>query len=146
MYSIFFTIKCVEQLTSFKTFVDQLQFEQSLICCLKVKLLKKNLYYTYGRWLFLTSFHYFWHLLKLCWAVVFLYRPVFWAIAIQAVEHLPKIPSYDMVKLIKIQNKFSSLKNEWFVQWKWKGQRRLQNGINVSIRCWRWLKDLQRIT
>jgi hypothetical protein len=28
MYTIFFTINCVEQLTFFKTFVDQLQFEQ----------------------------------------------------------------------------------------------------------------------
>jgi hypothetical protein len=32
MYTIFFTfINCVEQLTFFKTFVDQLQFEQLLI-------------------------------------------------------------------------------------------------------------------
>ncbi len=50
MYTIFFTINCVEQLTFSKTFVDQLQFEQSLICCLKVKLLENNFYYTYGRW------------------------------------------------------------------------------------------------
>jgi hypothetical protein len=28
MYAIFFTINCVEQLTFYKTFVDQLQFEQ----------------------------------------------------------------------------------------------------------------------
>jgi hypothetical protein len=40
MYTIFFTINCVEQLTFFKTFVDQLQFEQSLIFCLEVKLLE----------------------------------------------------------------------------------------------------------
>ena len=49
MYTIFFTIHCVKQLTFFKTFVDQLQFEQSLICCLKVKLLENNFYYMYGR-------------------------------------------------------------------------------------------------
>ena len=28
MYTIFFTINCVEQSTFFRTFVDQLQFEQ----------------------------------------------------------------------------------------------------------------------
>jgi hypothetical protein len=50
MYTIFFTINCVEQLTFSKNFVDQLQFEQSSICCLKVKLLEINFYYTYGRW------------------------------------------------------------------------------------------------
>ena len=49
MYTILFTINCVEQLTFTKTFVDQLQFEQSLICCLKVKLLENNFYYTYSR-------------------------------------------------------------------------------------------------
>jgi hypothetical protein len=49
MYTIFFTINYVEQLTFFKTFVDQLQFEQSLIFCLKVKLLKNNFQYMYGR-------------------------------------------------------------------------------------------------
>jgi len=31
MYTIFFTINCVKQLTFFKTFVDQLQLEQPLI-------------------------------------------------------------------------------------------------------------------
>ena len=40
MYTIFFTINCVEQLTFFKTFVDQLQFKQLIFFCLKVKLLK----------------------------------------------------------------------------------------------------------
>ncbi len=50
MYTIFLTINCVKQLTFFKTFVGQLQFEQSLIFCLKVKLLENNFYYTYGRW------------------------------------------------------------------------------------------------
>ncbi len=49
MYTIFFTINCVEQLTFFKSFVDQLQFEQSLIFCLKVKLLEINFDYAYGR-------------------------------------------------------------------------------------------------
>jgi hypothetical protein len=49
MYTIFFTINCVKQLTFFKTFVHQLQFEQSLNFCLKVKLLENKFYYTYGR-------------------------------------------------------------------------------------------------
>ena len=49
MYTIFFTINCVKQLTFFKTFVDQLQFEQLLIFCLKVKLLKYDFQYTYRR-------------------------------------------------------------------------------------------------
>ena len=40
MHTIFISIDCVEQLTFFKIFVDHLQFEQSLIFCLKVKLLK----------------------------------------------------------------------------------------------------------
>jgi hypothetical protein len=40
MYTIFFTINCVEQLTFSKTFVDQLQFEQLIFFCLKVKLLE----------------------------------------------------------------------------------------------------------
>ncbi len=50
MYTIFFTINCVKQLTFFKTFVNQLQCEQLLIFCLKVKLLKKNFQYTHSRW------------------------------------------------------------------------------------------------
>jgi hypothetical protein len=37
MYTIFFTINCVEQLTFFKTFVDKLQFEQSLIFLSKIE-------------------------------------------------------------------------------------------------------------
>jgi hypothetical protein len=40
MYTIFFTINCVEQLTFSKTFVDQLQFKQLIFFCLKVKLLE----------------------------------------------------------------------------------------------------------
>ncbi len=40
MYTIFFTINCVEQLKFSKTFVDHLQFEQLIFFCLKVKLLK----------------------------------------------------------------------------------------------------------
>jgi hypothetical protein len=40
MYTIFFTINCVEQLTFSKTFVDQLQFKQFIFFCLKVKLLE----------------------------------------------------------------------------------------------------------
>ncbi len=38
MYTIFFTINCVEQLTFSKTFVDQMQFEQLIFFCLKVEL------------------------------------------------------------------------------------------------------------
>ncbi len=78
MYPIFFTINCVEQLTFFKTFVDQFQFEQSLICYLKVKLLQNNFLFTYGRWfLIFNQFSLFWHLLKSCRAVVFSCQPVF---------------------------------------------------------------------
>jgi hypothetical protein len=40
MYKIFFTQDILKQLTFFKTFVDQLQFEQSFIFVLKVKLLE----------------------------------------------------------------------------------------------------------
>ncbi len=40
MYTIFFTINCVKQLTFSKTLVDQLQFEQLTFFCLKVKLLE----------------------------------------------------------------------------------------------------------
>ena len=40
MYTIFFTINCVEQLTFSKTFIDQLQFKQLIFFCLKVKLLE----------------------------------------------------------------------------------------------------------
>jgi hypothetical protein len=39
----------------FKTFVNQLQFEQSFIFGLKVKLLEKDFYYTYSMFTFLTS-------------------------------------------------------------------------------------------
>jgi hypothetical protein len=42
MYTIFFTINCVEQLIFSKTFVDHLQFEQLIFFCLKVKLLKSS--------------------------------------------------------------------------------------------------------
>jgi hypothetical protein len=43
-----------------------------------VKLLENNFYYTYGRWfLIFDQFSLFWHLLKSCWAVVFLCQPVF---------------------------------------------------------------------
>jgi hypothetical protein len=42
MYTIFFTINCVEHLTFSKTFVDQLQFEQLIFLCLKVKLLESS--------------------------------------------------------------------------------------------------------
>ena len=40
MYTNFFTINYVEQLTFSKTFVDHLQFEQLIFFCLKVKLLE----------------------------------------------------------------------------------------------------------
>jgi hypothetical protein len=43
MYTIFFTINCVEQLIFSKTFVDHLQFEQFIFFCLKVKLLESSL-------------------------------------------------------------------------------------------------------
>ena len=42
MYTIFFTINCVEQLIFSKTFVDHLQFEQLKFFCLKVKLLESS--------------------------------------------------------------------------------------------------------
>jgi hypothetical protein len=42
MYTIFFTINCVEQLIFSKTFVDHLQFEQLIFFCLKVKLLESS--------------------------------------------------------------------------------------------------------
>ena len=42
MYTIFFTINCVEQLTFSKTFVEQLQFEQLIFFWLKVKLLESS--------------------------------------------------------------------------------------------------------
>ena len=72
MYTIFVTINCVEQLTFFKTFVDQLQFEQSLIFCLKVKLLENDFQYRYGRWFSIfDQLSLFWHLLEWCRAVVF---------------------------------------------------------------------------
>jgi hypothetical protein len=74
MYTIFFTINCVEQLTFFKAFVDQLKFEQTLIFCLKVKLLDIIFQYTYGRWfLIFDQLSRFWHLLKWCRVVVFLW-------------------------------------------------------------------------
>ena len=40
MYTIFFTINCVEQLTFSTTFVEHLIFEQLIFFCLKVKLLE----------------------------------------------------------------------------------------------------------
>ena len=40
MYTIFFTINCVEQLTFSKTFFEQLEFEQLIFFCLKVKLIE----------------------------------------------------------------------------------------------------------
>ena len=70
MYTIFFTINCVEQLTFFKAFVDQLKFEQTLIFCLKVKLLDIIFQYTYGRWfLIFDRFSLFCQLLNLRRAV-----------------------------------------------------------------------------
>ncbi len=42
MYTILFTINCVEQLIFSKTFVDHLQFEQLIFFCLKVKLLESS--------------------------------------------------------------------------------------------------------
>ncbi len=78
MYAIYFTINCAEQLTFSKTFVHQLQFEQSLICCLKVKLLKNNFYYRYGRWfLIFNQFSLFCQLLDCVEQLALLCRPVF---------------------------------------------------------------------
>ena len=73
MYTIFFTINYVEQLTFFKTFVDQLQFEQSLIFCLKVKCSKSILITctrTADDFQFLSSCHFFDKLLDMCRPVV----------------------------------------------------------------------------
>jgi len=42
MYTIFFTINCVEQLTFSTTFVDHLIFEQLIFFRLKVKLLESS--------------------------------------------------------------------------------------------------------
>ncbi len=42
MYTIFFTIICVEQLTFSTTFVDHLIFEQLILFRLKVKLLESS--------------------------------------------------------------------------------------------------------
>ncbi len=42
MYTIFFTINCVEQLIFYKTFVDHLQFEQLIFFWLKVKLIESS--------------------------------------------------------------------------------------------------------
>ncbi len=42
MYTIFFTINCVEQLTFSKTFVDHLQFLQLIFFWLKVKLIESS--------------------------------------------------------------------------------------------------------
>ncbi len=42
MYTIFFTINCVEQFTFSKTFVDHLQFEQLIFFWLKVKLIESS--------------------------------------------------------------------------------------------------------
>ena len=67
MHTIFFTINCVEQLTFSKTFVDQLQFEQLIFFCLKVKLLeihvRQKIFHDF--W-FSSSWQKKWHLLKWC--------------------------------------------------------------------------------
>ena len=42
MYTIFFTINCVEQLTFSKTFVNHLQFKQLIFFWLKVKLIESS--------------------------------------------------------------------------------------------------------
>jgi hypothetical protein len=44
MYTIFFTINCVEQLTFFTTFIDHFIFEQLIFFRLKVKLLESSLF------------------------------------------------------------------------------------------------------
>jgi hypothetical protein len=67
MYTIFFTINCVEQLTFYKTFVDQLQFEQ-LIFFLSKSETAQNTRTADDFW-FSTSFHFFCQLLDLRRAV-----------------------------------------------------------------------------
>jgi hypothetical protein len=67
MNTIFFTINYVEQLTFYKTFVDQLQFEELIFFCLKVKLLE--IHVRQMIFFFLTSFHFFSQLLNLHQAV-----------------------------------------------------------------------------
>jgi hypothetical protein len=87
MYTIFFTINCVKQLTFFKTFVYQLQFKQSLIFCLKVKLLEIQV------WQMIFDFQPVVNFFDICSNGVeqlyFCVNQFFRASAIRAVEHHP---------------------------------------------------------
>jgi hypothetical protein len=67
MYTIFFTINCVEQLTFYKTFVNQLQFKQLIFFLSKSETAWNTC--TADDFLFLTSFHFICQLLDLHWAV-----------------------------------------------------------------------------
>ena len=67
MYTIFFTINCVEQLTFYKTFVDQLQFKQLIFFWSKSETARNTR--TADDFWFSTNFHFFCQLLDLRWAV-----------------------------------------------------------------------------
>ncbi len=86
MYTIFFTINCVEQLIFSKTFVDHLQFEQLIFFCLKVKLLESS-WSPKINWIRAVDKKKL--LLKWCRANEKLCQPVFWANEFRAVDHDP---------------------------------------------------------
>jgi hypothetical protein len=67
MNTIFFTINYVEQLTFYKTFVDQLQFEEFIFFLSKSETAQNTR--TADDFLFSTSFHFFSQLLNLHQAV-----------------------------------------------------------------------------
>jgi len=79
MYTIFFTINCVEQLTFYKIFVDQLQFEQ-LIFFLSKNATARNTRTADDFW-FSTSFHFFCQLLDLRRAVDIFVRTSFFELS-----------------------------------------------------------------
>ncbi len=87
MSTIFFTIYCVEQLTFYKTFDDQLQFEQLIFFCLKVKLLEIHI------WQMIFDFQPVFTFLSTAGLVLsswyFCVDQFFWAIEFWAVDHLP---------------------------------------------------------
>ncbi len=87
MYIIFFTINCVEQLTFFKTFVDQLQFEQLLIFLPKSETARNTR--TAEDFRFSTSFQFFDICSNGVKQLYFCVDQFFRAIAIREVEHLP---------------------------------------------------------
>ncbi len=75
MYTIFFTINCVEQLTFYKAFVDQLQFKQLIFFCLKLKLLEIHVRQMIFD--FQPVFTFFVNCLTCVEQLIFLCRPVF---------------------------------------------------------------------